>query len=306
MTLDQLSQYLTWILYLLVFAVVVVRAVRDPMRANVDIALLFGLPGLLILISALTKSGLLPASHITNTLSSVALLGMVYMLVRLAYDFMDVPVWVIRTAEVVLAVIVVTLFMVTTSSMLTLAEIVYLLVALSYVSVVFVRASRKAGGVTRRRMIAITVGTLCLFAVLILASLSVAFPTLSKDGQAFNEVLGLASGLAYFIGFATPSVIRRAWQEPELRTFLQRAATLPRLPNTRAIIAELENGAAISVGTARASVGLWDEASNKLIYEGDNGEPWEIPVDTSSGHRQSLRQPGPGVPARDQARLSYL
>ena len=140
MTLDELSQYLTWILYILVFAVVVVRAVRDPMRANVDLALLFGLPGLMILISALTKSGLLPTSHITSTLSSAALLGMVYMLVRLAYDFMDVPVWVIRTAEVTLAIILVEAFMVTTSSLLTLAEIVYLLAALSYVSVVLVRA----------------------------------------------------------------------------------------------------------------------------------------------------------------------
>ena len=281
MTLDQLSQYMTWLLYILVFAVVVVRAVRDPMRANIDVALLFGLPGLMILISALTSAGVLPASHLLSTISSAALLGMVYMLVRLAYDFMDVPVWVIRTAEVVLAVLVVGSFMLTGVSLLTLAEIIYLLVALSYVSVVFVRASRKAGGVTRRRMIAITVGTLCLFAVLVLASLSVALPELSTEGQAFNELLGLASGLAYFVGFATPAIIRRAWQEPELRAFLQRAATLPRLPSTRAIITELENGAAISVGTARANVALWNEASNTLVYDGDNGEPWEIPVDAN-------------------------
>src|SRR4029079_5801607 len=123
MTLDQLSQYLTWILYILVFAVVVVRTVRDPMRANSDIALLFGLPGLIILISALNEAGLLPTSHLTSTLSSAALLGMVYMLVRLAYDFMDVPVWVIRTAEVALAIILVAAFTVTGSSLLTLAEI---------------------------------------------------------------------------------------------------------------------------------------------------------------------------------------
>ena len=57
MTLDQLSQYLTWILYLLVFAVVVVRAVRDPMRANIDIALLFGLPGLMILCVSADRGG---------------------------------------------------------------------------------------------------------------------------------------------------------------------------------------------------------------------------------------------------------
>ena len=310
MTLDQLSQYLTWVLYLLVFAVVVVRAVRDPMRANIDIALLFGLPGLMILISALTEAGLLPTSHITSAVSGAALLGMIYMLLRLAYDFMDVPVWVIRTAEVVVAVLVVASFIVTPPSLLTLAEIIYLLVALSYVSVVFVRASRKAGGVTRRRMISITIGTLCLFAVLILASLSVAIPTLSTGGQAFNELLGLASGLAYFLGFATPAIIRRAWQEPELRAFLQRAATLPRLPSTRAIISELEHGAAISVGTARANLALWDQARNKLVYDGNNGEPWEIPIDVNMATGKAfvdqvpvfLRQIKPGYPSYDRAK----
>ena len=241
-------------------------------------------------------------------------MGMVYMLLRLAYDFMDVPVWVIRTAEVLVAVLVVTSFMVTTASLLTLAEIIYLLVALSYVSVIFVRASRKAGGVTRRRMIAVTVGTLCLFAVLILASLSVAIPELATDGQAFNELLGLASGLAYFIGFATPSFIRRAWQEPELRAFLQRAATLPRLPSTRAIIAELENGAAISVGTAHANVALWNEASNTLVHEGDGVDGWEIPVDTDLVTGKAfvnqvpvfLREIKPGYPTYDQAKRANV
>src|SRR5450759_2185135 len=110
MTLDQLSQYLTWGLYLIIFAVVVVRAVRDPMRANIDIALLFGLPGLLILISVLAQLGLVPRGHITGAITSTLLLGMVYMLVRLVHDFMDIPVWVVRTSEIALTLITVGAF----------------------------------------------------------------------------------------------------------------------------------------------------------------------------------------------------
>lgn len=283
MTLDQLSQYLTWGLYLIIFAVVVVRAVRDPMRANIDIALLFGLPGLLILISVLAQLGLVPRGHITGAITSTLLLGMVYMLVRLVHDFMDIPVWIVRTSEIALALITVGAFALeNTTGLLALAQIVYLLVLLLFVSLAFIRASRKAGGVTGRRMAAIAVGSVCLFGVIIFASLGVIFPNLVSEWQAVTELIGLASAVAYYLGFATPAVVRRAWQEPELRVFLQRAATLPRLPNTKAIIAELENGTAISVGAPNASVGLWDEATKQLIYQDGQGQRLEIPLDPKS------------------------
>jgi signal transduction histidine kinase len=286
------------------------------MRANVDIALLFGLPGLIILMSVLTSTGLISSSPVTSTLSSALLLGMVYMLLRLAYDFMDVPAWVIRTAEVTLAIIVIGAFLVPASGAITLAEVVYLLASLSYVSIAFIRASRKAGGVTRRRMTAVTVGTLCLFALLLLASLDIIFPELKSEGQALTEILGLASGLAYFLGFATPASVRRAWQEPELRSFLQRAATLPRLPNTKALIAELETGAAESVGTARANVGLWHDASNTLIYPSmdEGGEPLEMPIHPTSATGSAfvnqvpvfVPEIKPNYPTYDQARKAKI
>jgi signal transduction histidine kinase len=63
---------------------------------------------------------------------------------------------------------------------------------------------------------------------------------------------------------------------------LQRAATLPRLPDTKSIIAEIQYGAAESVGAPNASVGLWDEANNQLIYQDPQGQKLEIPVDPES------------------------
>ena len=166
MTLDQLSQYITWGLYLIIFAVVVVRAVRDPMRANFDIALLFGLPGMLILISLLTQVGIVSSGHVTSAISGSLLLGMGYMLVRLVHDFTNIPAWILRVSELALAALVVGAFTLSSTGLLILAEEINLLVLLLFVSLAFIVASRRAGGVTGRRMAAIAVGTsvyLCCF-----------------------------------------------------------------------------------------------------------------------------------------------
>jgi signal transduction histidine kinase len=79
------------------------------------------------------------------------------------------------------------------------------------------------------------------------------------------------------IGFAPPRALRRAWQEPELRAFLGRAATLPRLPTTTAIVQALEHGAATAVGAPNARIGSWDQATNTLLFD-INGETHAFPV----------------------------
>ena len=42
-----------------------------------------------------------------------------------------------------------------------------------------------------------------------------------------TDLVALASAVGYFLGFATPGILRRAWQEPELRAFLGRARVYP-------------------------------------------------------------------------------
>ncbi len=71
-------------------------------------------------------------------------------------------------------------------------------------------------------------------------------------------------GIGYFLGFAPPLWLRRAWQAPELRPFLGRAANLPRLPDTAAIVAELDRGASAALGAPVAGILLWDEAAGGL------------------------------------------
>ena len=85
-------------------------------------------------------------------------------------------------------------------------------------------------------------------------------------------------------------MLRRAWQEPELRAFLGRAASLPRLPDTESIVRELEHGAASSLGADGANVGLWDEAAGVLRFKIDDTSRDLVPSDKAISGRAFLTQ----------------
>ena len=90
-------------------------------------------------------------------------------------------------------------------------------------------------------------------------------PTAAGSLNGLVQVGALLSGTAYYLGFAPPRLLIRAWQEPELRRFLERAATLPRLPDTATIVRTLEDGAARTMG-AGAALGLWDADNGVLRF----------------------------------------
>src|SRR5262249_28854217 len=110
MTFDQLTQYVSWAIYVLIFCVVAPKAVRRPTQANVDIALLFAVPLLTIGITVATSLQLIPSGAINSAISSSLLVSLAYMLFRLVDDFSAVPSWLARAAPVGLALIVVSLF----------------------------------------------------------------------------------------------------------------------------------------------------------------------------------------------------
>ncbi|MEA2642573.1 MAG: two-component system, OmpR family, sensor kinase, partial [Chloroflexota bacterium] len=144
--------------------------------------------------------------------------------------------------------------------------VLYFFVLEVYAAVSFVQAARYSGGVTRRRMQAVAVGSLCIGIVILLSIPETLAPETSGFWSAIGLGFSLAAGAAFFAGFATPAFLRRAWQEPELRAFLGRAASLPRLPNTTAIVRELERGAAAATGAPNASIGLWSPDEGVLRF----------------------------------------
>jgi signal transduction histidine kinase len=195
-----------------------------------------------------------------------------FLLLRLVDDFTGVPTAVMRVAEVGLAAMAVALAVwhsVKLPGWLTVTAVVYFVLGSTYAAQALVRAARHSSGITRRRMWSAAGGMLFLGLVILVAGLMSPAP---KGAQpvlhGLSDILTLLSGICFLIGFAPPAWLRRAWQEPELRAFLGRAASLPRLPETTAIIQELEHGAAASLGVPRAALRLWDEEVRDLRLEG--------------------------------------
>src|SRR5690349_1996697 len=112
MSAEQLIQYLSWAIYLFLFAAVLVKAVRHPLRANLDITLLFGASTLIILVTIAVDLGLVTSDAVEIALTSGLLLALPYLLLRLVDDFSDVPHWLLRLSEFSVAVFVVAIFFV--------------------------------------------------------------------------------------------------------------------------------------------------------------------------------------------------
>lgn len=271
---SEFLQHLTQVCFLLIALVVVRAAVRQPTPARIDMAVFFGVTAFIIGVGWLFALFNFSPPPLVSAFNGALLMALPYLLIRLVKDFATVPAPILRGAEAGLALSVVGLFLLPLPypTPFVLLLVCYFFACSIYVAVAFVRAARTSGGVTRRRMQAIAAGSGLLGLGILVIGLGALLPESLRDANAVIQQLAvLASGVAYFLGFAPPPFVRRAWQEPELRSFLGRAASLPRLPDTAAIVRELERGAMAAVGAPAASIGLWDEATDSLTYSGAHG-----------------------------------
>ncbi|HEX8229466.1 MAG TPA: ATP-binding protein [Chloroflexia bacterium] len=272
MDVEQFSQYVSWFTYILIFARTAVRAVRRPLRANIDIALLFSSTTIIIALSVAGRLRLLPTEgwwpSVSLIITLTLLFALPYLLLRLVDDFSNVPTWLMRGAEVIFGLTFIGLVALSGRLPVWLLSSLLLYSAglLVYSTVAFWRESRKSTGVTRRRLVAVAWGSIFLCTLFTLFVLTAALPRFALLWRYLTDVATLASGTGFFIGFAPPVFLRRAWQEPELRAFLGRAASLPRLPDTASILLELEKGTRSSVGAPHANIGLWDPEKQTLNF----------------------------------------
>ncbi len=290
MSAGNLVTYLTWAVYVVIFLAVAGEAIRQPRRANVNIALLFALPAAIIVLGTLNDLGAVKSTLLSSEISGALILSLSYVLLRLVDDFSTVPWLFMRAMEVSLVLVCAGLFVFAPPRplWLTVLQIVYFVGLQIYAAVAFARASRRSSGVTKRRMRAVAAGSVFLGLTILVTT----FTFLGDWAPVLSQICGLGSAVTYFLGFAPPALLRRAWQEPELRAFLSRAAALPRLPTTRAIVEDLEQGAATSLGAPHARLGLFDSEANVLRFEIE-GSVVDVPatVDRASGKVYLTQQP---------------
>lgn len=270
---------------MLIFISVTLRTIGHPTRAHFDMTLFFGALAFVILASRIATLTGTTAAPWLITLEVAVLIAMPYVLLRLVDDFTEVRGFIKRAAELGLAAgIVATYATVATETTpaatlptpVTLYIVAYFFIVSAYCAIAFIQASHRSKGVTKRRMEAISLGSILLGTDLLIAGLTPLTPLDDRAVfQALAQLLGLGSAVAYYLGFAPPPILRRAWQEPELRSFLARAASLPRLPATLDIVRELERGASNSTGTT-ARIGLWQDETSKLRFWEDDGTTVEL------------------------------
>ncbi|MEN9937682.1 MAG: hypothetical protein RLZZ387_4261 [Chloroflexota bacterium] len=279
LTADALVRYLSWGIFLLIGLVTSLQAIRRPTRASLDIAFFFTAAALVIAISVLHDTGLLSPSPALVAVVSTALLALPYLLFRLIDDVIGVSARLHRVvaAAVATGVLVVWLWPTGRPTWLDSLLLLGVVSVLGYVVAAGAAATRRARGVTRRRLAAVTLGSLFLVLNFVAGDLPRWLPLSPGDARFLADLLGLATGVSYYVGFAPPRLLRRIWQEPELRAFLERAAQLPRLEDTAAIVRALEQGVSASLGASGAYIGLWDAEVEALRFATNSG-PFDVPA----------------------------
>ena len=280
MTALELISLVTQVLFVGLFGAVVWHAVRRRSRAAFDTALLFGSVTALVVLDRLAQlTGTADAPIVTPLL--LLLLNLApYAMIRLAADFSGTPRWIQIAGAVAYVGIAALGFAFTAQPQLVeLAIITWFLAVGGYAAYAFARQSSRTRGITRRRMMAVATGAVLFIAAIVVIFINALAGSEGSLLGIVGQLAALAAVLAFFLGFAPPSWVRRAWREPDLRQFLERSLRLVGVNDERLVVTELQHSAAAAFGANGASIGLSDGDRSILRYVTGEGEWREYPDD---------------------------
>ncbi|MGQ0602129.1 MAG: sensor histidine kinase [Anaerolineales bacterium] len=246
--------FITWVDY-----------IRHRDRTRLDIALLFGALGLVVLIQEfILVTGQRPLWLVK--FNQLLLMAHPYLLLQLVEHFQPVPARVQWFALIGMLVSWALLVISPEGSLLlTMALVGYFVVIEVYAAVAFVRGALSTSGVTRRRMWLAATGSGLLATVLLLAGVNAAVPALAAYIGLLIQALAVFAGLAYYLGFAPPRALRQAWQLTELHRFLNESAGKSAEARAAETLPYLCTMATRAVGGRAAAAALWDETQQQLV-----------------------------------------
>jgi signal transduction histidine kinase/ActR/RegA family two-component response regulator len=272
----ELVRLVTNALFLVVFVGALRTALRERSRTSVDATVLFGALAFVVAqsqIAALLGTQL-PAA--LGLVSAVLFLALPYLQLRLVDDFAGVPPLVLRlclgglVAGIGAAAIGLLRLVVLPAAVpvVIAVALVYFVGFCAYASFVLIREAREAKGVARNRMVAAASGALALSLTLIAAATSTIVGP-AASGVA-SMVLALCASVAYLVAFAPPVLLKRAWREPALRSFLTRAAAISPHDPPHTILRGLEVAIARAAPGQSARIALLDEKGETLSIGNDD------------------------------------
>ncbi len=237
---------------------------RDKPRR--DIALMFGSLATLFAIQIFERlSG--TQQGLPGMIGTLALLAQPYLLLRLARYYHPVPARWMHAAGIAMLIAwsmvpILPLLSANLSLLISLAVIGYFSLVDGYAMLVFIKGARTASGVVRQRLRLAAGGAGLLALALISLALAALLPTLASFFGMTGLLAVLVSGIAFYLSFAPPRVIRRAWQLEELRNFLVRISEQPpeRQGDELHDLIELCSTANAAIGGFVSAVAQYDEA----------------------------------------------
>ena len=273
----ELVRLITNALFVLVFVGALRTALRERSRTSVNATILFGALAFIIAQSQIAALLGTQVPAALGLVSAVLFLSLPYLQLRLVDDFAGVPpllLWLCLGGLVAgLVAVVVGLMKIVeipaAVPVIVAVALVYFVGFCAYAGVVLIREARRAKGVARNRMIAAAGGALALSLTLIAAlATTIVGPTASSVA---SMVLSLCSAVAYLVAFAPPILLKQAWREPALRSFLTRAAAISPHDPPETILRGLEVAIARAAPGQSARIALVDEHSHALAI-GDDDE----------------------------------
>lgn len=223
-------------------------------RTRLDIALMFGSLALFYLIPNFVHLTGIQAAWL-NTLSPIALVSQPYLLLRLVQYFRPISHLLMLSARISMiiswiAFAVASWFTPIGALVALLAIIISFFAIDAYAMLLFVRGALTAVGVVQQRLRFAAAGSGLLALALLSLALSVLMISLRDIFGLLVLLLAIAASICYYVGFASPRWLRRAWQLAELRKFLLQISNKPigeRL--------DIEQSLAILCRTANLAVG---------------------------------------------------
>ena len=272
MTALELISLVTQVLFVGLFVVVLLAAVNRPSRAAWDTVLLFGSITAVVAITRVSDLLRLPDAPWLTGLVLLALSLAPYAMIRLVDDFSRAPRWLLPLGAVAFVAIGVLGFAAfpTAPVLVEIVAIAWFLGVGGYSAYAFARAAANSRGITRRRMAAVATGALLFIGTIVMAFADALATSVSLE--ALTQLGALVAVIAFFIGFAPPAWIRRAWREPDLRRFLERSIQLTAVGDERRALAEIQQAAAAAFGASGAAIGLAVEGRPVLRYVDAAGE----------------------------------
>jgi signal transduction histidine kinase len=286
-TAAQLLGFLTAAAFVVVLVVVVIRAIRRPSRESIDIVLFFGAPAIAILQGWVARAIGIPGATV-SLVSGALILAIPVLTLRAIQGFTELPRFVIPAAAVAWAAGA--LVVVAVPSPMPPPLIVLILTPFiffeGYAGFAVLRSTRRAHGVTRRRLQLIGAGTLLLAVTILNALVGVAVPFASN----LTLPLALGSALAYLVGFAPPGALRRAWQAPEVFAFVRRTNRLVGVAAAELVHATLARELATALGETEVGLGIWQPEREVLRYWRNGREPLDRKLDESLAAQAFVEQ----------------